>query len=52
MVTPLLSPEIDMVCAWAIRSIDPPTHRPVGSELSPLDGGVTRHSSGWMLVQW
>ena len=52
IATPPLVPSKDMVTASGTRSIQPPIHSPSGSRFSPLWGGLTRHSSGWMEEQW
>ncbi len=52
MGTPSLWPSSDMVAACSRRSMVPPTQAPSGSKLSPLAGGLTWHSSGWMSGQW
>ena len=52
MAVPPLRPSSDMVCAVSRRSIQPPTQLPSFSMFSPLSGGLTAHSSGWIIAQW
>ncbi len=47
-----LSPVSDIVSAPSTSSIDPPIASPGAEKFSPLVGGLTRHSSGWMTGQW
>ena len=49
---PSLRPSNDIVTASSRRSIEPPTQAPGRSKLSPLAGGETAHSSGWISGQW
>ncbi len=47
------SPDSDIVTAWGMRSCQPPTQNPFcPSAFSPLVGGLTLHSCGWMFGQW
>jgi len=52
MGAPLLRPSSDIVSTPSRSVIEPPSHAPSGSKLSPLMGGLTLHSSGWMTEQW
>ena len=36
----------------SIIDIQPPIHEPSNSRFSPLVGGLTRVSSGWIVEQW
>jgi hypothetical protein len=52
IATPPLRPSSDIVSAPSRSSIQPPTQLPSRSRFSPLVGGETRHSSGWIIEQW
>jgi hypothetical protein len=49
---PPLRPSSDIVSAPSRSVMDPPSHALSGSKLSPLVGGLARHSSGWITEQW
>jgi hypothetical protein len=52
MATPPLLPVSDIVSAPSTIDIKPASHDPSRLRSSPLVGGLTRDSSGWILEQW
>ena len=52
MTTPALLPSSDIVSASSRSAIQPPTQSPGRSRFAPLSGGLTWHSSGWIIEQW